>query len=234
MDMNRLPFFNLHFRSATQLVPKKFGTGLTAGMNRCFYTVALAAIFVMLFSGCSRRSRNDSPRERNELVMRFFSSLKSDQPEAAVRQGEKLLMMDPTNTFLPTLIQIQQSNSFMARAQNEVNRGDINAALAIIAEGLRHYPDNSTLHDAQRRLRQLRNAPRLISAMRRARSASAMNAALTAATIGLSGCTTPKLEAYFQEYEKRIAAATAAEEEERRSKIEHLESEVVAPLPVES
>ena len=168
----------------------------------------LAAAFA---GGCSRREKVASPRERNELVQRFFTSLKSNRPDAAIRQGQKLLEMDPGSTFMPGLIQIQQSNAFIAKAQGRINRGDLAGAARIIDEGIKTYPDNSSLHDARRQIRQMRNAPRLIKAMEQAKSASAMNAALTAATIGLGSCTTPRLEAYFKNYEKRCAEVAAAD-----------------------
>ena len=179
--------------------------------------------------GCSRREKVASPRERNELVQRFFTSLKTNKPDAAIRQGQKLLAMDPGSTFMPGLIQIQESNAYIVRAQSRINRGDLAQAAKIIDEGIKTYPDNSSLHDARRQIRQMRNAPKLLGAMRRAKSASAMNAALTAATIGLSSCTTPRLEAYFKRYEKRCAEVAAAEEEERRSKLRPAEPEVSEP-----
>ena len=186
----------------------------------------LAAAFA---GGCSRREKVASPRERNELVQRFFTSLKSNRPDAAIRQGQKLLEMDPGSTFMPGLIQIQQSNAFIAKAQGRINRGDLAGAARIIDEGIKTYPDNSSLHDARRQIRQMRNAPRLLEAMRRAKSASAMNAALTAATIGLGNCMTPRLEAYFKSYEKRCAEVAAAEEEERKSKLRPTEPSIPVP-----
>ena len=209
-------------------------------MKKWVNTMAALLLAAAFAGGCSRREKVASPRERNELVQRFFTSLKTNRPDAAIRQGQKLLEMDPDSIFMPGLIQIQQSNAFIAKAQGRINRGDLAGAATIIDEGIRSYPDNSSLHDARRQIRQMRNAPKLLEAMRRAKSASAMNAALTAATIGLGSCTTPRLEAYFKSYEKRCAEVAAAEEEERKSKLRPTEpsipasGETTAPAPGET
>ncbi len=87
----------------------------------------------------------------------------------------------------------------------------MDGAIAALTEGSKKYPNNSALRQMLGRAKQLRNAPKLFDAMRKADTASAMEAALTAAMTGLSDNTSPKLAAYFRAYEQKIAAAKVAE-----------------------
>ncbi len=177
--------------------------------GKIFLLTAGAATGVFL-NGCGP-DHPAPPTERNELVVRFFTSMKNGDSSAAAEQGAKLLAIDPGNDYIARLIMVQQSNSFIQQAQRKLNSGDVNGALAVIEQGLARYPLNRTLVQVRGSLRRLRNAPRLLQAMRDAKSSSAMNAALTAANIGLAGEKSPRLEAYFNRYREEIAAAAARE-----------------------
>ncbi len=131
---------------------------------------------------------------------------------SATSQGQKLLAMDPGNGYISRLVNIQQSNSYVERAQKLVNDGDVAGALAVVEEGLKVYPLNRTLSQLRGQLRQLRHAKMLIANMQNAKGSSAMTAALTAATTGLSSNRTAKLENYFKAYRQRIAENAALEQ----------------------
>ena len=165
--------------------------------------------------GCSKHK--EPPLERLELVSRFFDSVRKRDFATAARQGQKLYAMDRNNEFLLHLITIHESNFFLRQAQKELNSGNVDGALRILAEGSRNYPDNRTLRMYRTRIIQLRNAKSLIGAMKSARGEAAMSAALTAAETGLGTNMSPKLAAYFKSYEAKIKkAAREAEKENRR------------------
>ena len=136
--------------------------------------------------GCSKHK--EPPLERLELVSRFFDSVRKRDFETAARQGQKLYAMDRNNEFLLHLITIHESNFFLRQAQKELNSGNVDGALRVLAEGSRNYPDNRTLRMYRTRIIQLRNAKSLIGAMKSARGEAAMSAALTAAETGLGTC----------------------------------------------
>ena len=185
----------------------------------------LAALF--LASGCSEHRK--PPMERLELVSRFFNSVRTGELEAAARQGRKLYDMDHNNSFLLHLVTIHESNVFLRRAQQSLNKGDVEGTLKILAEGRQRYPENRTLSMYEAKVSQLRNAKKLIAAMENAKSSAAMSASLTAATTGLGANTTRELAEYFKEYEKRIAEV--AERERKEEKTESLlpPPEIVPP-----
>ena len=99
----------------------------------------------------------------------------------------------------------EQSNRFVALAQKSLNEYDLPQAVKALEEGMAAYPNNRSLSQMSRRIRQLRNAERLFRAMRTAQNPDAMSAALTAAKIGLSSNQSPVLNRYFNAYSKRIA-----------------------------
>jgi len=176
-------------------------------------TITLLLLLTLLtagVSGCSRK-RVKPPMERNDLVIRFFQNISNGNNEAAAVEARKLRAMDTSNDYVDLLISIQESNAYINRAQKCLNSGNVDGAIAALTEGSKKYPNNSALRQMLGRAKQLRNAPKLFDAMRKADTASAMEAALTAAMTGLSDNTSPKLAAYFRAYEQKIAAAKVAE-----------------------
>ncbi len=186
-------------------------------------SVAVCCLMALALTGCS--DHREPPMERLDLVSRFFRSVRAGELEAAAQQGRKLYAMDRNNTFLLHLVTIHESNAFLRRAQGELNRGDVHAALRLLDEGRRRYPENRTLNMYYTRVLQLRNAKKLLSAMEKAGSSAAMSASLTAATTGLGANTTPELAEYFRRYEAQITAVA----ERERGEVEKAESLMPPP-----
>ncbi len=163
---------------------------------------------VLVFAAGCGRDYPPPPSERNQLVLRFFDAMKNNDPAAASSQGAKLREM---KYDVERLIVVQQSNSYVQQVQQKLAAGDVNGALEAVDAGIRVYPENRTLLRIRGTLRRLRNAPMLFEAMQSAKDSAAMAAALTAATTGLAGQTTPGIDAYFKAYRARIADVAAAE-----------------------
>lgn len=177
--------------------------------------VAAGAAAAAVLAGCSEHK--EPPFERLELVSRFFDSVRKHDFETAARQGQKLYAMDRNNEFLLHLITIHESNVFLRQAQKELNSGNVDGALKVLADGSRKYPDNRTLRMYHTRIIQLRNAKSLLSAMENARGEAAMSAALTAAETGLGTNMSPQLAEYFRRYEQKIKKAAQEAEKARKS-----------------
>ncbi len=181
------------------------------------FLVALAAAAVL--SGCSK-PHPPPPRERNELVMRFFKSIRNGDCEAAASQGEKIFRIDSNNIFVGRLVAIQQSNAFVQEAQRKLNSGDVEGAIKTIKRGTGTYPDNQRLRLIAVRLAQLRNAKKLLQAMEDAGNSTAMMASLTAAKTGLSDNISHRLKVYFANYASRIETMKKREKVEDRKQNE--------------
>ena len=188
-----------------------------------------AAVGVLLAAGCGEHPA--PPLERTDLVLRFFRSIRNGDFKSAALQGDKIHQLDNYNSAVTKLVAIQEGNSYIRRAQEALNRGDLNAARQALEEGCRHFPGNRNLMMLSGNVRQLRNAEKLLRNMKKAKSSSAMSAALTAASIGLSANLTPKLKAYFRFYEAQIARAEAKEREERQRQLRTAAPPVAAPAP---
>ena len=189
-----------------------------------------AALFSLgiatFFCGCGEPVP-PPPTERAELVARFFASISNKDVQAAMRQGVKLRSLDKHNENIVRLVEIQQCNAYMETAQKLINSGDINGAVKILRKGVLQHPENVTLRQTLPRVRQLRNAVKLIGGMKKASNSIAMRSALTAAKIGLSQNSTPELQKFFARYEKKIAAAEVKEKAEAAEKAK-LEQEKMA------
>lgn len=177
-------------------------------MKKSFlFIIASGVIFAA--AGCKKHP--ELPRSRNDLVLRFFHSLKSNDANSAITQGRKLLAMEPSNTFIVQIIEVQECNQAVLTAQQKIDAGDINGALEILRECRRKYPENNTLPQLYAQINQLRHAKSLLLAMEHADTSEAMSSALTATRAGLSSNSTKALEQYFGNYEKRISRRREAE-----------------------
>ncbi|MBR2344574.1 MAG: hypothetical protein IKA71_02165 [Lentisphaeria bacterium] len=156
---------------------------------------------VLFFCGCGKEHKAP-PTQKLELTVRFFRSIAKKNSVAAVQQGRKLYALDPKQDYILRLISIQESNESVFNAQTLIRQGRIQEALPIIASAAKQYPENRMLVSAYPKLVQLRNAEKLLIAMKNAKNASAMRGARIAARAGLSRNLTPQLRKYLQEYEK--------------------------------
>ena len=144
------------------------------------------------------------PVERNDLVVRFFRSLRQDDGNTAAMQCEKLYAMEKRNYFLLRLISVQQANNYVRAAQNHLDAGNLEAAVRELESGLKRYPGNEKLLRELGLLRKLRMAEKFFLTMRTAPNPTAMNAALVAARTGLDGIESRELTAFFNRYAKSI------------------------------
>ena len=172
--------------------------------------VFAVAILTVILCGCGE-SVPPPPTERAELVARFFSSISNKDVKAAMRQGIKLHSLDKHNENIIRLVEIQQCNAYISSAQKLINAGNISGAIDVLRQGVKQHPDNVTLREMLPRVRQLRNAVKLLNSMKKASSSIAMRSALTAAKIGLAANSTPTLQKYFEEYERKITATEIQE-----------------------
>ena len=168
-----------------------------------FIRILVALTAAAILAGCDRE-HPAPPTERNELVLRFFENLEKGNTDAAIRQGRKLMALDPANDFIIKLVEVLESNAAIAAAQQKVDAGDIDSAVDILTDNIRKYPENRTLLQIRSKLRQLKHAPKLIRAMKTVKNPESMSASLTAARTGLSANLTPALRRYFDDYAAKI------------------------------
>lgn len=162
-----------------------------------------ASALVVLFCACTPEAP-PPPVERNDLVVRFFRSLRQADGDTAAMQCEKLYAMEKRNYFLLRLINVQQANNYVRAAQNHLDAGDLEAAVKVLEKGLKRHPDNANLLRELGLLRKLRLAEKLFLTMRTAPNPTAMNAALVAARAGLDGIESRELSDFFDRYAKSI------------------------------
>ena len=183
-----------------------------------------AVLFPLLFCSCGR-DVPPPPVERNDLVVRFFRSLRSGDGDTAAMQGAKLYALENRNYFLLRLVAVQQANSYILKAQHLLNTGRLEQAIRTLEAGLKRYPENGKLHRELAALRKLRHAETLFQAIRSAPNPTAMNAALIAARAGLDGVDSPVLTAFFDRCAKNM---------ERWNRLQIRESPGEITVPVRS
>lgn len=75
---------------------------------------------VMMFTGCSKEPE-EMRTVRPELILDIFKSIKQDRHDEAVVQVKKLRELEPTNTYLPILEEVEKNNSDLKKI-NELLR----------------------------------------------------------------------------------------------------------------
>lgn len=190
------------------------------------FLLALSA--PLLFCGCQENDNAVPPTASSELMIRFFASMRKGDHASAVQQGVKLYALDNSQDSVIQLVMLEQANQYVTQAQKHLNTGNLKAASDVLVSGMKNYPENKNLPLYYRKVRQLRNVSSLLNAMKKANNSASMQAALTAARIGLAANTTPELEKYFREYEKKTAVVRSSEKQvEKTPSI--IEPELVLP-----
>lgn len=162
------------------------------------------------FCGCSK-PHPEPPTERLALTVRFFNSIAAKDSAAAVRQGQKLYLMDDSQDYILRLIGIQESNEAVGNAQKLIRQGKIAEAVNAVDAAKKQYPQNQTLDAALIQVKELKDAEKLFAGMKNAKNSSAMRSARIAAKARLSRNRTPALEKYFRQYEKLEKSAEVQE-----------------------
>jgi|GEM_PF-1966548 len=84
------------------------------------YTALCLLIPVMIFSGCSKKTE-EMRTVRPKLVLDIFKLIKQEKHDEAVVQIKKLKELEPTNTHLPVLEEVEKNNSDLKKI-NELLR----------------------------------------------------------------------------------------------------------------
>lgn len=195
--------------------------------------ISAALLGIMFLAGCNE-PHQPPPLDQMELTARFIRSIESGQADIAVRQGKKLLTIDPDAFYLADLIAVHEANDTIADIQNLIEQKKIDQAMQVVRDGRKKYRGNRTFNEIYPKVSQLRNTAKLFRALKRAKSSSAMRSARIAVQSGLSLNMTLELEKFLTDYEARgtavanreradiLAAERAAREAARKSKIEEV------------
>jgi hypothetical protein len=96
-------------------------------MKKNCHILFLLAASLLITAGCAK-PHPEPPRERSELVLRFFRSIQQKNPQTAVRQGKKLEPQMHDKMLIRSLITIQQSNTYLYNAQQALIQKNLPAA----------------------------------------------------------------------------------------------------------
>ena len=180
-------------------------------INRIIFALC-TLVLVVSAAGCRKERPKVAVRfDQLELTSRFFESVAAGKSEQAIRQGEKIYILNPNADYIPDLIGMLQSNRAIALAVRLVANDRINDALQVVRKASARYEGNRELATVNTKLSQLRNAKKLIAAMDKAKSSSSMRSARLACRAGLSRNITPELEKYLSDYELKEATVAAKE-----------------------
>lgn len=117
-----------------------------------------SAGLLLLISSCSEKSNApEPPHLKAQLVSELFSALRQENYEMASNRINRLRELDPEDVSLQTIQINIQNNLVMQRAQADLNKGDIDAAIKTIDDFSAKNGQTANLRDAVRELMVLKD-----------------------------------------------------------------------------
>ena len=180
-------------------------------LRTCF--IFMSPIVVLAgVSGCGKKEVPDPPLTRNRLTIDMFKNLAENKHEQAIEKIIKLKALDPESVFLAELEEEEVSNIYMSSVQQQLNEGDIEAAIKTVDAARKRHGLYRSLIQADVELRKLRSLQESVVNMLQAESSEQVFAEIEQSGKIISEYTPAKaLEPMFAR--KSIEAASMARQE---------------------
>ncbi|MEI8248435.1 MAG: hypothetical protein WCI51_21575 [Lentisphaerota bacterium] len=133
--------------------------------------VLLSAVMALAgAAGCGKKEVPDPPLSRNRLTIEMFKNLEENKPEQAIEKIIKLKALDTENIFLAELEESEVSNIYMSTVQQQLNAGDIDAAIKTVDAARKRHGLYRSLIQADAELKKLRSLKESVTGMLQAES----------------------------------------------------------------
>jgi hypothetical protein len=129
-----------------------------------------AVIMLAGVAGCDKKEVPDPPLSQNRLVVDIFKDLEANRHEQAIGKIIKLKAIDAENIFLVELEENEVNNIYMSTVQQQLNSGDVNAALKTIEQARKRHGLYRSLMQADAELKNLRTLQEAVGRMQQAES----------------------------------------------------------------
>lgn len=128
--------------------------------------------FIMLagIAGCGKKEIPDPPLSQIRLVSDIFKNLDENKHEQAIDKIIKLKAIDPENAFLSEVEENEVNNIYLSTVQQQLNSGDVNAALKTIDQARKKHGLYRSLMQADAELKNLRALQESVARMQQAES----------------------------------------------------------------
>ena len=189
-------------------------TGYCIGMMKKYYANLLifAAAGMMFLCGCGPSAPEGTPpAERNALVIRMFHSMEKGDALSAAAQAAKVRAMDPGNAYFSWIIEVQECNQAIARAQTALDAGRLAEAEEILFGASRRYPLQPSVATELKKVRQLRQLQAAVKMYCAARDAAGREYALKTVSRQAEQLRDPVLVAQCNALRKQLEAEVAAD-----------------------
>ena len=188
-------------------------TGYCIGMMKKYDANLLifAAAGMLFLCGCGPSTPEGTPpAERNALVIRMFRSMEKGDASSAAAQAAKVRTMDPGNAYFSWIIEVQECNQAIARAQTALDAGRPAEAEEILFGAVRRYPLQPSVTAELKKVRRLRQLQAALKTYCAARDAAAREYALKVVARQAEQLRDPVLVAQCNALRKKLEADVAA------------------------
>ncbi|MHB9138379.1 MAG: hypothetical protein ACYC4Q_03130 [Victivallaceae bacterium] len=129
-----------------------------------------AVIMLAGIAGCGKKDIPDPPLSQNRLVSDVFKDLADNKHEQAIDKIIKLKAIDPENVFLAELEENEVNNIYMNTVQQQLDAGNVNAALKTIEQARKKHGLYRSLMQVDAELKNLRSLQEAVTRMQQAES----------------------------------------------------------------
>ncbi len=143
---------------------------LKYNLSRGCLILLSAAVVLTGVSGCGKKEVPDPPLSRNRLTIEMFKNLEENKHEQAIEKIIKLKALDPENVFLSELEENEVSNIYMGTIRQQLNAGDIEAAIKTVDAARKRHGLYRSLIQADTELKKLKSLQESVSNMLQAES----------------------------------------------------------------
>jgi tetratricopeptide (TPR) repeat protein len=140
-----------------------------------YFVLHILAIGLIVITGCKKEEIPPPPSTHTLLVKNLFINLDKQQHEIAVKRIQKVRALSPNNEFLIQMEERELCNYYIKKAQEKLDIGDIDSALAEIKKALQQYALNRNLLSIQKELMTLKEIKQHIELMNAAATSKDMN-----------------------------------------------------------
>ena len=171
-----------------------------------------SAAFAVLLCGCGPSAPEGvSPAERNALVIRMFRSMEKGDSVSAAAQAAKVRAYDSGNAHFSWIIEVQECNQLMAKAQTAMDAGHLAEAEDILQDARRRYPLQPFVAEELKKVRQFRHFLAAVKTYCAAKNLADRERALKVVSRQAESLRDPALNAQISRLQKDLAKEIAAE-----------------------
>lgn len=129
------------------------------------YLCVFSLVACLFPSGCGKKTAPDPNLIRSRLTLGLYDSLDKEDHHSTINQVKRLQALDPGNSYLPILLNLEKDNLIIIEAQKKLSNGDLEGAAKIINDAIADEGRREALLNAQKQIVILKELKHLVNSI---------------------------------------------------------------------